>query len=257
LAPTSIDSAFDPTPAQQDEQFDTSWFADSKFRKYLDYAQFQWSTTVLGYDRKQRRKLFESVNHMILQIAPNRDDSLAGRFIHGLREQIFGRKSSYDRFDLILHYLILALEFVFMILLYHLVRMGVPRLKEWVKNMRDTGRWRLGLGSTSHGSDVAFYARMIRYLAKSGYRRSPGQTPREFATQVSQKRPDWRSLIPAVNAYYQVRYGARPLSNQQQELVDRLLLTLSSRPKTPPPNPRRIASPCGRRAADRPIPRIP
>lgn len=212
----------DPTPAQKDPMFGPSWFADSKLRKYLDYAQFQWNTTVLGYDKKQRRKLFEAVNNWIVRIAPGREDSFMGRLIHLVREQIFGRKS-YDRFDWFIHYVVLALEFVWVILLYRLMRVAVSRLKR----RGGLGGWRFGWGSPPRGAEVAFYTRILRQLAKKGYRRRPGQTPMEFAAQVCQSRPEWESLVPTVNAYYQVQFGAKSLTGPQREIINRLMQTLT------------------------------
>lgn len=219
---------FDPTPAQEDPLFGPSWFADSKLRKYLDYAQFQWSTAVLGYDQKQRRKFFEAINSWIVRFAPGREGSFVGRLIHRVRNQVFGRKS-YDRFDWFIHYLILSLELLLVVLLYRLTRVAVSRLKEG----GGMSWWRFRWGSPPGGAEVAFYTRIIRQLAKMGYRRRPGQTPMEFAAQVCQSRPEWESLVPAVNAYYQVQYGAKSLTRRQHEIIHRLAQTLAKGSRKP------------------------
>ena len=63
----------------------------------------------------------------------------------------------------------------------------------------------------------------------------PGQTPREFAADVSallQQRPETRSLhtIPEriVSCYYQVRYGGSDLTAQQRREVETMVATLRS-----------------------------
>ena len=90
-------------------------------------------------------------------------------------------------------------------------------------------------------SGVATYRRLVRILGELGLHRPPPETPREFARRASEV---LASRVPAaedladvppgvVDAFYGVRFGARPLSPEQlRNLEDRLdALEQSLRPQ--------------------------
>ncbi len=115
---------------------------------------------------------------------------------------------------------------------------------------RLAGRWRIigkfasAWGSVrskrSQRSTPSFYERLERVLARRlQLRRETSQTPREFAQQAARQ---LRQVFPqngladvprlVVERYYQVRFGHRPLSDQEnqrmEELVSRLDLALQN-----------------------------
>jgi hypothetical protein len=84
------------------------------------------------------------------------------------------------------------------------------------------------------GTDVAFYKRLESVLASHGFRRHATQTPHEFAVGVESTLS--RSLptngvqtIPlrVVDAYYDVRFGDRPLAEDQASALDQAITALA------------------------------
>ncbi len=90
--------------------------------------------------------------------------------------------------------------------------------------------------------EVPFYRRLTRLLDKAGYHRTPSQTQREFAAAVSQQSDaaDAGSQIGALTKtitdfYYLVRFGRRPLDEQEMETVNSALSELESQLATTRP----------------------
>ena len=52
-------------------------------------------------------------------------------------------------------------------------------------------------------------------------------TAAEFARQLAQAQPLFEDLPEVCAAYYQLRYGGRPLSRRQRLFIQRLLVRLS------------------------------
>ncbi len=74
---------------------------------------------------------------------------------------------------------------------------------------------------------IRLYARMLRLLAKRGFRKPPGATPWEFARQVA---GTWSQaghfVTPLTDLYCQVRFGQAPLPDQDLERAQALLSDL-------------------------------
>lgn len=83
---------------------------------------------------------------------------------------------------------------------------------------------------------VEFYRRLEALLARHGYRRLPGQTPREFATVTGGQLAESAALRAAaplprrlVEAFYRVRFGHRPLTSAETAEIGRTLDELEAR----------------------------
>jgi hypothetical protein len=60
-------------------------------------------------------------------------------------------------------------------------------------------------------SIVPFYNRVLRLLARRGYRRRPGQTPGELAGEVARRcGRSGEALLELTRLYYAARFGGRP-----------------------------------------------
>jgi hypothetical protein len=114
--------------------------------------------------------------------------------------------------------------------------------------LRSLWRWlgpRLWPGAARFTRDdgtIEFYRRLVALLRKRGLRRTPGQTPFEFATAAAARlasTPGLEHLAPCpkqvVLAFYQVRFGHQPLDNHQQEAIEYALIELN---RAGPPVPR-------------------
>ena len=92
---------------------------------------------------------------------------------------------------------------------------------------------------------VQFYRRLESLLAKLGMRRKAGETQREFAQSAAQRlaeSADGQSAAAAlpdqiVSAFYDVRFGHTPLSEQQSEEIDQKLEQLKKAVTTRPAGP--------------------
>lgn len=74
---------------------------------------------------------------------------------------------------------------------------------------------------------VRLYARMLRLLAKRGFPKPPGATPREFAGQVAGAWAEaGRVVTPLTELYCRVRFGQAPLPEEEFQQAQSLLASL-------------------------------
>ncbi len=107
------------------------------------------------------------------------------------------------------------------------------RLGRWIDQVAPrVGKWIAG-DPAAESVDIPFYRRFRALLAKAGFRRSPFQTQREFASEVALQLADATAAPTAgrcarliTDSYYKVRFGTHPLDSQQQQLVDQALVDL-------------------------------
>ena len=107
---------------------------------------------------------------------------------------------------------------------------GVVAWRRWMNRRVPAHRSRNGRPDASPPPEVPFYRKLERILAKHGIRRAHGQTPREFAVVAgSQLRElDGGAQIAGlprqiVDAFYKVRFGGRPLDEQQTADIQSVL----------------------------------
>ena len=88
-----------------------------------------------------------------------------------------------------------------------------------------TGRLRRRKGRPRAGVvRVSFYRDLVRLLARMGHRRSPGETPLEFARRIGGEPGEALSAVePITDAYYRVRFGGASLSPDETATVTTLL----------------------------------
>jgi hypothetical protein len=80
---------------------------------------------------------------------------------------------------------------------------------------------------------VAFYARMLRLLARRGHRRAPAMTPREFAASLAGRPPLCGPVAELTTLYERVRFGGEELPAADRERSAALLRQLTQAPRTP------------------------
>jgi hypothetical protein len=68
-------------------------------------------------------------------------------------------------------------------------------------------------------------------LARKGFVKKEGLTPREFAATVEANGwPELAEVSRVVEIYYQVRYGRRPLSTSERVRITQILRRLAALP---------------------------
>lgn len=83
-------------------------------------------------------------------------------------------------------------------------------------------------GSTQ--SLVRFYSEVLRQLQSWGFRRTPAETPREFALRVGQE-PQLKAFCEITEYYYRCRFLGTPLAPAQIQAVEQFQLLLRDRRK--------------------------
>lgn len=79
----------------------------------------------------------------------------------------------------------------------------------------------------SQGS-VRFYRDLLRVLARKGFVKHTGMTPREFgATVEAGGRPELAGVSDTIDLYYGVRYGGRQLSDSERQQIARTIRRLA------------------------------
>jgi hypothetical protein len=69
----------------------------------------------------------------------------------------------------------------------------------------------------------------VRALARRGWRRAPTETPREFAARVGREGgPALVQAAAVVEAFYEVRFGARRLEPARAAEIERALAALEA-----------------------------
>jgi hypothetical protein len=91
-------------------------------------------------------------------------------------------------------------------------------------------RWRAASPLLSpHSAASIFYLRMTRRLARKGYRRSPSQTPGEFAASIAD--PALRqSVLRFISAYESARFGGSTSAASQLPALLQQLRDIPARP---------------------------
>jgi len=82
------------------------------------------------------------------------------------------------------------------------------------------------------GPSVAFYARMLRLLARRGHRWSRAMTPREFAVSLAGRPPLFGPVAELTALYERVRFGGEELPAADRERAQVLLHQLARAPRT-------------------------
>ena len=186
---------FDPTPAAGRTEPQRTGFT-AALGKYAEAFELLWFQYVVGYDRQEQRSLATALHNQVsrYQNSISRTMGRVERMSWPLWRQRIG-------------------TIAIVVLLMAIVTL-VWRLKQF--------GWR-GLRASSGSMDsqhsaVEFYERLTRVLAARGIKRTPDQTPMEFAADVG--------LIEALTiteTYNRVRFGAEKLSAAEVRNIEELL----------------------------------
>ncbi len=216
----------DPTPADANETQE-SWF--SPIRKGTDWLQSMWTNYVVDLDcQRQRDAIYKPIAKAAKQIwkaitDPRRWRSIFNSVSVALYLDHLGREVRWALLALL--GLILAAMLAGLVWLMWRV----------VRRLRAAWRGNHVAGARRRAAQIEFYRRFETLLARSGIVRTPGQTQREFAAAAGGKLAaiagDER-LRPlpnqVVEAFYQVRFGRRPLDSLQTQGVEHAISEIAS-----------------------------
>ncbi len=202
-------TTFDPTPASEVDERDNSTWA--KLRASLDYVQYLWVTNVVAFDTDYQASLWEKVKAWV-----RAGGDADGKGWQARLRQV--RAYAYGPPDLTpaqraMWWVALLLIGLWLYYMTRLVRVLARRAMRGVIKRRQ---------AQPHG----FYGRVLAALARRGFHKEDGQTPREFARSVTGRVPALAALIDITRTYYRTRFGGQRLTADESGTVDRFLNSL-------------------------------
>ncbi|MCI0408512.1 MAG: DUF3488 and transglutaminase-like domain-containing protein [Acidobacteria bacterium] len=197
---------FDPSPRASGEGARNSLLA--RLSRYLDALGMRWDRYVVAYNLSDQLHL--------VSVARRRADLLRG--------QAVGLFRGFDR--AVKRAVRLAVGGPQGFALALLVAAGTAAGLLVVR--RKAGLAGIRFGDRRGQGAVRFYRELLGVLARKGFVKEAGVTPREFAAAVEARgRPDFVGISQLVDLYYGVRYGGRQLSESDQQQIDQIMLRIA------------------------------
>ena len=210
---------FDPTPptSQADEPL------TGILGQYADFLQHRWMTGVIHFGQADYHLMLARIETQWREAQLG--GAAAGRLLLETITALWGRNAPTTHRQ----QLLIGGTFVFGSLL------GVAACVLVVFSLLTRRRQRRAHRQRGHTAVlVEFYERIEKLLARRGFVRAQSQTHSEFAQSVLREAADTMParLDDAAMCFYQVRFGRRPLSPDQQRIVADVVRQLQQTPTT-------------------------
>jgi transglutaminase-like putative cysteine protease len=206
---------YDPTPGGlRSVASGQSWLR--LVQTYLDYVQFQWAGTVVGYSAGLRRELFDSFIAWVTR--PARDETTSVGVVIAFVRELFGGRLDMSWRDRILYWGFALLVLLLVVFGGYLAILLGRRLTRVAVRWNASRRW---FGAAR--GNVEFYDRFCRRLEAMGLHRRRGQTPAEFARELADTHPVLAEAPEFIQSYYEVAYGGRLLSAARRGWIEAFL----------------------------------
>jgi protein-glutamine gamma-glutamyltransferase len=186
---------FDPTPPGSDQHSGVF----GRLSMYWDWFQFTWGEWVINYDFTHQMTLGRALNRSSRSWGDRVRDAYGQK-----RDAVMHALVALDRKVeaspwLLPGTLILLLVVLFALRGKWMIRYGLAR---WSLRTRRTGNLTASLAALE-------YTEMLRVLERCGWRKSPSQTPLEFAAAIPA--PDVSAPVAQLTELYQsARFGSHP-----------------------------------------------
>ncbi len=199
---------FDPSPRGSGDAARNGLLA--RVSRYLDALGMRWDRYVVAYNLSDQLR--------IVSVARRRADLLRWQaigFLGGFEEAAKGAVRALTAKPQFSALLPLALAVT-----------GVGVL---IRLRKGPFGWRFRR-SSGRGA-VQFYRELLGVLARKGFVKKEGLTPREFAAAVQANGwPELAEVSRVVESYYRVRYGGRSLSKLERVRIKQILRRLAALP---------------------------
>jgi protein-glutamine gamma-glutamyltransferase len=191
---------FDPTPPQTEELLNPLKY----IRQAFSVVESTWIKYVVDYDFRQQRRLFGGAFGFLRPRGPGR---LPGLNLPNISSSPAGQK-----------YTAIGAGVLLILVGGGLILASVLQLR--LGRRAGSAARRTRPKTPDEKAAVDFYRAMQKILARKGFQRLPGQTPREFARSVSEKIPGFQTRVELVtDTYYAVRFGRQDLSGTLRDQV--------------------------------------
>jgi len=205
---------FDPTPdvAARSRARDASWAALTQ--RWFDSLEFRWTSLVVSFDAEHRRAMVEGLVDWWRNLTGSRGQSM--QWSEWLREVVYG-PPEYSTQQRVLYWIVVLLVAAFALLVLRalwvislIIHERMPRLR---RNPRMARR----------NPQARFYDRLLTLLQRQGIHRPAALTPREFARDLTRRRPDLGGAAQVIEWFYEAQFGNRPISRDRRRAIDRML----------------------------------
>lgn len=217
-------SVYDPTPESVVEELHSApesggLFAD-RLRWLYDRFEYAWQTEIVQYDRHAQQSIADS--------------------LHGSWSEAVGRATTWvrDRIERYNRTVVSAVGsgiagYIWLGVAALLIIIWIVVIAYIWRRMRRV-RTQLGLESMfSRRSrqmirQLGFYVDMLRVLKSAGLTKPQWQPPHHFALSLQSARPEISSIVQRITRlFYTVRFGERPLSQDEQQQANQLVRELA------------------------------
>jgi transglutaminase-like putative cysteine protease len=182
---------FDPTPPAADSP--RNWSA--RLGEYWDWFQLTWNDWIINYDFAHQFQLAQNLE----RTSRSWTEQLRARWDAAKWAAMQRMLKAQSRFVQWPHHA--ALAAALSVFLLALIVLGPAR-----KRLRTAWRLRTGRGELNPHLATLHYQKMLRLLERRGLRKTPGQTPREFATSIGPT--EIAAPVAQLTALYQAsRFG--------------------------------------------------
>ncbi len=211
---------FDPTPSAGLNQYDVNVL--SKFSKYFDAIRMIWIDYVVAYDTQRQSYLASSIQQSLLRYTQSFKTAVHESilsFYRNMSSRVFGTLPL-----LVIGFILISLGIA--VWQFNRVRKGW-QLSPSTLFSNSLSRFLLlpfikwQTRADAKGSAILFYNEMLDVLRRKGCSKRPGQTPLEFAQEVSRS-----EVLQITELYNRVRYSGAALDSSQRLEVQRLLTRL-------------------------------
>jgi len=215
----------DPTPFVRATEAAQQGVISYLFHQTTMYARAIWANYVVGMDAaRQRELIYEPVLAGLAAMV--QAETWSGLAVT-LRESFQMLLGSLRQGDAAAWFQVLFGLALAALLSLALARVGRALLVRW-------RRWQGARRKRAAVAEIGFYRQLERLLTKAGLTRSRQQTPREFAFSVGGELSDRAETVgvasvprKVVEAFYRVRFGHRPLDNDEALSVEQSLSQLA------------------------------
>lgn len=213
---------FDPTPSDGLNQYQANIL--SRFSKYFDAIRMIWIDYVVAYDTQRQTYLASSIQQSFLRYTQNFKETMRESMM-GFYKKLYSRENVFGFLPLLVTGLVLISLGV---VLWQFNRMR----KQWELSpsvlfsnslsrllLLPFIKWQTRADAKS--SAILFYNEMLDILRRRGYSKRPGQTPLEFAQEMSLS-----EVSKLTEIYNRIRYSGVTLDSNQRVEIQKLLSRL-------------------------------